>query len=250
MIHNFNFDGKDSRDYGLYIVGKKNWNKPERDVTSVHVPGRDGDIIIDNGCYKNYNDTITLRLFSKDLTGDCVADFYNALSAVKEWLLVDGQYHKLIESYNPDYYREVRITSFSAQQVDKDIADITINLDCKPYIRRISGDEHIVLSVSGTTTTLKNPEDMTSEPYMKLTVASGYESLSFSIAVNNVTYVFYNIDGYVEIDSESMNVFKGQTNKNNDYAATSFPTFRAGNNTISFTNSISSVDIIPRWRTI
>lgn len=248
MIHNFNFDGKDSRDYGLYIVGKKNWNKPERDVTSVHVPGRDGDIIIDNGCYKNYNDTITLRLFSKDLTGDCVADFYNALSAVKEWLLVDGQYHKLTESYNPDYYREVRITSFSAQQVDKDIADITINLDCKPYIRRISGDEHIVLSVSVTTTTLKNPEDMASKPYMKLTAASGYDS--FVIWVNSVSYVFYNIDGYVEIDSESMNVFKGITNKNNDYAATSFPMFRAGNNKISFTDGISSVDIIPRWRTI
>ena len=245
MIHNFSFDGKDSRDYNVYFVGKKNWQKPERDVEAIHVPGRNGDIIIDKGCYKNYDDTITLRLFSQLITGDYEADFYNAFQNVKEWLKVDGAYHQLIESYNPDYYREVRIISFACAQADKDIADITLQLDCKPYIRRISGDDIIEITSAGT---LFNPESEESAPYFKLFAVSG--ETSFQLIVNGSRYSFYTVDGYVEIDSESMNVFKGQTNKNNDYAATSFPMLRPGKNTISHTGGISKIEVIPRWRTI
>ena len=249
MIHNFSFDGKDSRDYNVYFVGKKNWKKPERDVEAVHVPGRSGDIIIDKGCYKNYDDTVTLRLFSKLITGDYEADFLNALQNVKGWLKVDGAYRQMIESYNPDYYREVRVKSFSCVQVDKDIADITLQLDCKPYIRRIDGDDMIEITSVGVQT-LFNPESEESAPYFKIYAASGETSFSFVMFLNGISYVFYTVDGYVEIDSESMNVFKGITNKNNDYAATSFPMLRAGNNTISFTDGISKIEVIPRWRTI
>lgn len=245
MIHNFEFDGQDSRDFNLYFVGKKTWGKPERDVTTTHIPGRDGDIIIDNGCYKNISDTLNFRFFAQDITGNYEEDYYEALRKIKEWLVVDGQYHKFIESYNPDYYREIRIKSFNAQQVAKDIANITLSVDCKPYLRRISGDNTIVVDTSGQY--IFNPDSETSKPYMKIFPSDG--TTDFTIAINRNTYSFYRADEYVEIDSETMNVFKGVINKNNDYASTGFPEFQPGLNSISLIGKINYIEIIPRWRT-
>lgn len=246
MIHHFEFDGKDSREYKVYFLGKKQWKKPKRDVTSTHIPGRSGDIVFDNGCYNNFSDTIKLRLFAPNITGNNEDDFCEASKRVREWLKIDSKYHKLIESYNPDYYRQIRIESITIQQADKDIADVTVAVDCKPYIRRISGDNIITLTASNEN--LINPDSEESEPYMKITPTDG--TTDFSIAVNNVTYSFYQADGYVEIDSETMNVYKGTTNKNSDYAATGFPTLKVGVNKVMFIGNISSIELIPRWRTL
>lgn len=249
MIHNFEFDGQDSRDFGLYFVGEKIWKKPERDVNTIHIPGRDGDIIIDNGCYKNISDTLNLRFFAQNITEEYEKDYYEALRKIKEWLVVDGRYHQFIESYNPDYYREIRIKSFEAQQIEKSIANITLSIDCKPYLRRISGDNTIIVDKSGQY--FFNPDSETSKPYMKIFPSDGTKD--FEIAINSNTYAFYRADEYVEIDSETMNVFKGVINKNNDYApnafSTDFPEFQPGLNTISFIGNIDYIEIIPRWRT-
>ena len=246
MIHHFEYDGQDSREYKVYFLGKKQWKRPERDVTITHIPGRSGDIIFDNGCYKNFDDTIKLRLFASKITGNYENDFYEASRRVKDWLKVDSQYHRLIESYNPDYYRQIRIKSITIKQADKDIADITLVINCKPYMRRISGDNVITLLESSQN--IVNPDSESSEPYMKITPTNG--TTDFSISVNNVTYAFYQADGYVEIDSETMNVYKGTTNKNSDYAATGFPILKSGVNQIAFVGNINKIELVPRWRTL
>ena len=49
----FTLDNKKSLDYGLYITGSGAFNAPERDVETVEVPGRNGNLIIDRGRFKN-----------------------------------------------------------------------------------------------------------------------------------------------------------------------------------------------------
>ena len=88
---------------------------------------------------------------------------------------------------------------------------------------------------------------------MKITPADGTQNFTIAVykSANSYDYyTFYRADEYVEIDSETMNVFKGNINKNNDYAAVSFPEFKPGTNSIAFIGNISSIEIIPRWRTI
>ena len=48
MINWFIFDGKNSRDYGIYISGSGTFNAPEMDITTVEIPGRNGDLTISN----------------------------------------------------------------------------------------------------------------------------------------------------------------------------------------------------------
>ena len=250
MLHYFNYDGQDSRDYGLYIVSQNAFDKPQRDVSFISVPGHDGDIVIDNGGYKNLKLTLTLRLIAEKIEND-INDLQFSYWKAMNWLQQTATYKKLILSYDGRYYREACICSgIKAVKKHEDVLDFTVTFSCKPYRKSFEGDKKIIITAGET---FFNPEMFPSKPYMKIIPADGTQN--FTIAVyksiyNYDYYTFYQADEYVEIDSESMNVFKGNINKNNDYAATSFPEFKPGTNSIAFIGNIASIEIIPRWRTL
>ena len=66
-------------------------------------------------------------------------------------------------------------------------------------------------------------------------------------SLNNAIWNFDSIDGYVEIDSEEMNFYKGTELKNDTVTGSGFPIFYPGENTISYTGGITAVTVIPRW---
>ena len=45
--------GRDLADFGVYISGNGTYNAPARDVKSVAIPGRNGELTLDNGRFKN-----------------------------------------------------------------------------------------------------------------------------------------------------------------------------------------------------
>ena len=49
----FIFDGVSSKDFGVYISGSGTFDGAERDVSTVEIPGRNGELTLDNGRYKN-----------------------------------------------------------------------------------------------------------------------------------------------------------------------------------------------------
>ena len=58
------------------------------------------------------------------------------------------------------------------------------------------------------------------------------------------------LDGYVILDSDSQNAYKGTLNKNGTIYAPQFPVLERGKNFISWDGGITSVEITPRWWTI
>ena len=66
----------------------------------------------------------------------------------------------------------------------------------------------------------------------------------------NAIWNFDPIDGYVEIDSEQMNFYKGAELKNDTVTGSGFPALYPGKNTISFSGGITKVSVIPRWVTL
>ena len=61
---------------------------------------------------------------------------------------------------------------------------------------------------------------------------------------------FSGISSYVEVDSELMSAYKGETLCNDKILFTRFPELEPGENMIQVSTGISKVEIIPRWRTI
>ena len=60
MINYLIFDGRSSRDYGLYISGSGAFNAPERDVERVEIAGRSGDLIL--RLYEDQNRSCTTEV--------------------------------------------------------------------------------------------------------------------------------------------------------------------------------------------
>ena len=72
---------------------------------------------------------------------------------------------------------------------------------------------------------------------------------SVSISIQGVTMTA-TISDYINIDSDRMNAYRlPSENKNNTISGT-FPTIKAGTNTIATTGTVTKVTIVPRYFTI
>lgn len=94
------FGDVDSADYGIYISGDGVYDAPERDVEFVTVPGRNGDITMDQGRYNNITITYPAGIFAKTQE-----EFREKLSDFRNAILSQKGYQRLEDTYHPDEYR-------------------------------------------------------------------------------------------------------------------------------------------------
>ena len=66
--------------------------------------------------------------------------------------------------------------------------------------------------------------------------------------INNITYHVKVVNGFIEIDSEELEVYKGDESFNDKANFKEFPALINGENRISWTGSVSKVEITPNWR--
>lgn len=89
MIH-FTFNGKCSKDFGILIEESNHNTKPPRRIEIIEVPGRTGNLIIDEGCRSNIDIVIVCHIEFDD--GEQKIDTLNALD---EWLNGEAGYKEL-----------------------------------------------------------------------------------------------------------------------------------------------------------
>ena len=137
----FKFNGKISEDFGLVIQTPPTYEFPERDLTVAHVPGRNGDVIIDNKCYKNVQRTYSVGIKYYQSSG-----YYVNFESILDWLnSSNGKYARLEDSYDSDVYR---LASF---QMNGSFIDYfgkggagTITFVCKPQRFLKEGEKDIL----------------------------------------------------------------------------------------------------------
>lgn len=113
----------DCRDWNCYKTDPINWPTPARDVEKISVPGRNGDLILDNGKYDNVE--LIVPCYIK---GNYLA-MYDAMRAA---LMSDTEYHKFIDSLYPNEYRMVRVTNVESKVATRTGGTVEITLDAKP----------------------------------------------------------------------------------------------------------------------
>ena len=79
-------DGKNCSEYGVWISGGGTFNAPPRDMDTISIPGRDGDIFFDNGRFQNIN--VTYPAFISKRFAPRMDDF-------RAWLCSKYQYMKI-----------------------------------------------------------------------------------------------------------------------------------------------------------
>lgn len=234
MPKTFTFNSKKSSDLGLVVQGATINKTPARPYDLQKIPGRAGLLIIDSSIDDLENVEITYTVGCKDIAAN--------RDAIADWLFGSATYAKLSDSSDADGYRMAVCTS--GQDWDEQIRNFgtaKLVFSCKPFRFLVSGDTKTTLTAAGKIT---NPTAYTALPYIKIT-GSG----NITLSVNGSSFPFLNIGSYIECDSSLQLVYTGATGKPDRANFDSFPVFKSGENTISWSGgTVTKVEIVPHWR--
>lgn len=233
MIGKFEYNNVLSSDFGIYLSGSGTYNAPERDTEAISIPGKDGDLIVDNHRFKNIK--VKYPAFIRE-------KFKEYTDEVRAWLLKDASYHRLEDSYHPEVYRMARFVGPMefATRVLNISGEFDLEFDCKPQRFLKDGETPIYIEKP---LTIYNPTQFEALPDIRVYGTGG------TLFIGNVVMDLKEIDGYVDIDCELQNAMKGTVNKNHTIS-NEFPKLYAGENGVKFEGNILRIEIIPRWWTI
>ena len=227
------FNGKSSRDFEVWISGSGTFDAPERDVESISIPGRDGDLHIDNGRFKNI--VITYPAF-------ITKDFRHNFDGFKAYMLAQRGYKKLTDTYHPEYYRLAVYKNAITPKMStlNRAGSFDVSFDCDPRRFLLTGEEVKTVTGSGQ---LRNPTMYEAKPLLR---AYG----TGTITINGIRIVITAANTYTDVDCEIEEAYKGSTNRNAYITLTdgAFPVLTSGLNSIAFTGS--RLEITPRWWTV
>ena len=264
------FNGISSKDLGVEIESFPKYEIPEKEITKYEIPGRNGDIVIDHGNFKNVNVEYSISVMVKD------GDYSSRLHAIASWLYSPSGYARLEDSYDTECYRMARISSnTSFENLFNQAGKATLTFDCKPQRFLKKGEEQLEYNKSISNATLINPSFFSAKPLLKLcnigiassagTISSiGLNGYIFKVneiidAVNQLPYPivdviidFENKKAYYRDVTDYSKRAKLPTNGVNKLFARDV-TLDKGENIIVFkktTSSNSFMKLTPRWWTI
>ena len=227
------FNGYASTDFGLVVDGRNTHNAPERDVTPLEVPGRNGTLTLDGGRWKNCDLTYDAFVYG--------ANWAEKAAAVRAWLLAQTGYHRLEDTYHPDEYRLARFNGTVQWDADclNRCAKTTLAFTCWPQ-RFLKSGETALTVTNGQT--LTNPTLYPAKPLLRLTVTD-----TAKLSVGSVQLRITGYSGTLLLDCENQNAYAEGKNLNRYVDAPEFPVLQAGETTIGWEGGISAVEITPRW---
>lgn len=231
-MHEFIYDGLSSSVFGTYIASSNFLNGASRDITSVAIPGRSGNLNLDNKRFNNF--TLVENLY-------ILKDIVQNADALRQFLEAHSRsYYPFEEDFSPEIFRMARFAGeFVVETFDHVGGAFSVEFDCKPQRFLKSGT---VMQEITSGTSITNPTAFASQPLIRI-----YGNGTLTIGTQTVT-VANNTEAYVDVDSEIMDCFYGTTNLNSKVALSGheFPVLEPGANAISFTG-ITKVEITPRW---
>ena len=226
------FGDIDTRTYHVGIYGDQLAGMPERDQEFVKVPGRDGDLILDNGRYNNI--TVSYKAYIID-------DYDTNIKGLRNALLSKKGYTRLQDTIHPDEFRLAKALPFDVNEHGVLRAgEFTLQFNCKPQRFLVEGEHPIEVT---TNTTINSSCEEIAKPLIR-----AYGTGSFSIG--GIAVQITSASGYTDIDCDLQECFKDTlaTNCNGNVMLTNgkFPQLNPGENAITL-SGITKLEIIPRW---
>lgn len=239
--HKIVFNGKDLSEYGIWISGEGTYDSPERDVESISIPGRNGDLIVDNGRFKNM--PVKYPAF-------IVRGFEERFDAFRAFILSTHGYCRLEDDFHREEYRLGQcagslLPNVSAKTKDgmskADVGTFDLIFNCKPQRFLKAGDIPVEFD---TDSAIMNFTLYEAKPLIR-----AYGTGTFGIGDSTVTIT--QADEYTDIDCDLMDAYKGGVNCNANVELNSddYPTLAPGENGVML-DGISRLIIYPRYYTI
>lgn len=232
MRNTFTFGGLTSSTYGVYISGSGTYDSPERDYTIESIPGRNGDLVLDNHRFLNIELKYPAFIYK---------DFKTNLESLRSALSSKIGYQKLSDTYHPGEYRLGYFTNGITVKPTKNLyaGEFDLVFNCKPQRFLDSADTKTTLTTNGS---ISNPTLFESKPLITVT---GYGTLTIGTQAITIEDQFAS----VTIDSEIGDCYSGSDNANMyvAFGNNKLPVLAPGTNSITMTGAITKVEITPRW---
>lgn len=259
---NLIFNGVSTEDLGLVIQAPPKYTFPAKDLSTSHVPGRNGDFILDTYCYSNVDRTYSIASVFRPGT-----DFMANAEKILKWLTEPSGYRRLEDTYDPTVYRLAMFSSSGSLTNYYDAAtSIDVTFNCKPQRFLKIGEEKT--DYFGTDITITNPTSETASPLITisgiskandnaivlLTVLNKNDNkVSSSITISKLP----DNEKSITFDSEDQMVYYEDQNGNKkdrnayvNFNRTDFPKLRKGKTQITIGNYIESTEIIEKYENL
>lgn len=129
---------------GIYVDAAVSFNKPAKRVETFSVPGRNGDLVIDEGTFDNV--LISYPVYEK-------STFPDEFDAIVNWLASLQGYQRIECSNDPQHYRLGRFVvpqNPTAKRLNRD-GYYQLSFDCKPQRWLLSGEEDTEITANPAT---------------------------------------------------------------------------------------------------
>ena len=231
-------DGVDSRTFGLYINGVDTFGAPAREVSTLQIPGRNGDIIVKADRLQNYDLTYSSFI---------VRNFDANIAALRAFLLSHTSYFRLEDTYHPTEYRMAYFRGPFTPAVNQRLnaAKFDLVFTVKPQ-RFLKSGTSATTYTDGQTIT--NPTLFVARPLIRV---YGTGTIRIGGSTNPTLTIAEHPSNYIDIDCDTMDA-KYMYGNYNQYVSSSgndFPRLAPGSNVVYITG-LSSVRITPRWWTV
>lgn len=236
------YNRRSSTDFGALITYPFAITQAKRDVSSVSIPGVNGDYINDNLKYQNINQIIPFTVFRPKQ----YKSWFDWTAAFTQWLIPNSEATYQYQQYNltlwQGYIYEAVMSDAPVLTIkDETMATAQITLNCKPFLKREDG-----INYQPVPARVQNTELSTALPIIHI-AGSG----DFTLTINDVDYKLTGIDDEVYIDSEKYLVYKSLSQNraaNALFANNDFPTLKPGWNSIKLIGNYSKFEYKPNWR--
>ena len=231
MRHVLTINGTALSDFNAYYDGSNWFAIPEKDIEKIEVAGRNGDLTISNGRFKNISIEFPCYI-RENFRGN-----YSAL--INFFYSLDG-YLRVESDEDPSVYR----MGLLASQIDPEMLQFnragmfSMVFDFMPQKWLKSGENRIALSASNT---IYNPSQFDSKPIYEVQGTG-------SITVNGVEFSLSTNTGTTVIDCDLQDAYEGTINRNRQLTITGqiLPVLKPGANEVTVTG-FTSVNLIPKW---
>lgn len=237
MPNYITFGGVTSTSVGVTVEVYPSLNRPQRKIEKYSIPGRNGDIVMVQDAWENYEQEYEIWAGSRSFGASP-----SAFVSVADWLFSGSGYQRLEDTYEPNYYRMACFVGpFDVDNVLSQFGRATITFDCMPQRFLKSGETAVMLTASGT---MSNPTSFTALPVITVhgsgsgVITCGYKALTIS----SIT------DGMV-IDSVNQDAYYSATNLNNVISG-NYPVIPGGNHIMAISGGITSIEVVPNWWTL
>lgn len=221
-MENFIFNGISSEELGIIIKKMPPIIKPAKNIETIKVNGRNGNLHIDNGTYDSVNITI-----------ECVVKDLSKIDIIKSVLEGSG---KLQLSTVPNRTFDATIKN----QIDFSkyltvLREFPLILELEPFsyseVKELNYSESSSFLIGGNVKTY---------PVLSITGVG-------SFSINNVSVEV--LETEITIDCDLMNCTNNNIDKNNMVILDDFPYLNPGENTLTLGNGIINVKIeyVERW---